>query len=217
MWILNDCCVGITLNLLHPQNTRKSTAHLKKHFTTVCEFLGLSHSQSKEQLDLAMRNNHFVGHRKWFLSNHSRRAEWTLKTLWLKQMRSWAHQPCACQAPWGFGGNSVRKWSHGSHICFMLSLLQAVTPICFSVSVALCVACVERYRSPINYRPVPFLLWEMMREQVAKQAVVTVFVPPAPWILILERVENHFSRSNIQCCKSQAVQCTPLASASSFW
>lgn len=80
---LNDCCVGITLNLLHPQNTRKSTAHLKKHFTTAYEFLGLSHSQSKEQLDLAMRNNHFVGHRKWFLSNHNRRAEWTLKTLWL--------------------------------------------------------------------------------------------------------------------------------------
>lgn len=56
--------------------------------------------------------------------------------------------------------------------------LQAVTPICFLV--ALCVACVEKCRNSIKCRPVSFFLWEIMRKQVAKQAVVTVAVPLAP-------------------------------------
>lgn len=34
MWILNDCSMGIPLNLFNPQNSRKSAAHLKRHFAS---------------------------------------------------------------------------------------------------------------------------------------------------------------------------------------
>lgn len=63
------------------------------------------------------------------------------------------------------------------HICLLRDISSAGCRTHLFL-VALCVVRVEKCRNPLKYRPVS--LWEITREQVAKQAVVTVAVSLAP-------------------------------------